>query len=170
MKKLKEQPLKFTMLGFTIFLILGVPGCSLENYNNRKDPETVSSNYSTGIKNTPSSTPKLKTPDGNQDSSKNADTSVSSGYYLSLGVLDGNVVRNGAGRDEAEVAITGNRVVFPQGGIRSISIKSWSRKEKAYNPAKDEIIQYVDALESAVIVDGVPENVLEGMGKIETHI
>lgn len=97
------------------------------------------------------------------------DTSISSGYYLSFGVLDENVVRNGAKRNESEVVVTGKNIIFPQGGIRSISIKSWSRKEKAYNPPKPGIIQYVDALESAVILDRVPGNVIKKMLKLK-HI
>ena len=40
-------------------------------------------------------------------------------------------------------------------------MKSWSRKEKHYNPPKHEIVQYVDALENAEIVDNVPEKVLK---------
>lgn len=59
---------------------------------------------------------------------------------------------------------------FPQGRIKSISIKSWSRKEKTYNLSKSGIIKYVDALESAVITDRIPENVMEENVKIETHI
>lgn len=59
---------------------------------------------------------------------------------------------------------------FPQGRIKSISIKSWARKEKTYNPSKSGIIKYMDVLESATIIDSVPGNVMEENVKIETHI
>ncbi|MCI9080377.1 MAG: hypothetical protein HFH68_15970 [Lachnospiraceae bacterium] len=175
MKKLKEQPLKLPALVLAVLLGLSVTGCSKMDYSATKDQGTVSSDCPPDVKNTPSAVPGLDTPDGNLDDGNNVDsdsidTSISSGYYLSLGVLDENVVRNGAGRNESDVSVIGKKIIFPQGGIRSISIKSWPRQEKPYNPPKPGIIQYVDALESAVIVDSVPENVLEKMVKIDTHI
>ena len=175
MKKFKEQLLKFAVFIFDILLSISISGCNTENYSARKNQKIVPQDYSDVAKNTPSGTPGLDKPDENignnsNDNCTNVDTSISSGYYLSFGVLDENVVRNGAKRNESEVVVTGKNIIFPQGGIRSISIKSWSRKEKAYNPPKPGIIQYVDALESAVILDRVPGNVIKENVKIETHI
>lgn len=149
MKIFKEQPLKFIIpvFGVLLSISLSVVCFSTKNYSASKKQDSMTGG-----------------------SSINADTSVSSGYYLSLGVLDHDVVRDGAGRNKPEVAVNGKNIVFPKGSIKSISIKSWAREEKAYNPPEAGIIQYMDALESARIVDAVPENVLEGMVKIDTHI
>ena len=175
MNKNKKQKLLLIVPGILTIISLSIPGCSTRDYRTREDQETVLSDYFSDVKNTPSDVPELGTPDRNKDESANGgctnvDTSISSGYYLSFGVLDEDVVIDGAGRNKSEVSVNGKNVVFPQGGIRSISIKSWSRKEKAYNPPKSGIIKYIDALESAVIVDSVPKNVIEEMVKIETHI
>lgn len=174
MKKIRKQLFKYTV-GSAILISLGITGCGLNGYshNGEKIPETASldssSNYNKKVS---SVVHEGDTADGTLDNytAEDSDTSVSSGYYLSLGVLDENVVFNGAERNESEMAVAGKKVIFPQGGIRSISIKSWSRKEKSYNPPKPEIIQYIDALESAEIVDGIPENVLKSMVEIEMHI
>lgn len=165
MKIPKKLLLTFTTLSFSILLSLSMVGCVAKD-NNAKDEkklETISED---------SSSEKYAddVAEESQNDDTDEDTSISSGYYLSLGVLDENVVRNGAQRSESEVTVSNKKVIFPQGAIRSIGIKSWSRKEEAYNPPKAEIVQYVDALESAETVDEVPENVLKKMVKIETHI
>lgn len=173
MKKFKERLLSFTMLSFAILLSLSVAGCgSKDEFSARgeKSSEKASPASSAVIENKSSAVPKEDTVDETLDDGTDVDTSISSGYYLSLGVLNENVVRNGAERDESEVTVADKKVVFPQGEIRSIGIKSWSRKEEAYNPTKTEIVQYVDALEGTEIIDKVPENVLKKMVKIETHI
>ncbi|MDO4941679.1 MAG: hypothetical protein Q4E73_02415 [Lachnospiraceae bacterium] len=146
MREFKKQLLIVTMLSFIILLSLSLTGCAPKSgYSDKgeKSPETVS---------------------------QDADTSISSGYYLSLGSLNESVVRDGAERDESEVTVADKKIVFPQGEMKSVGIKSWSRKEKAYYPSKSELVQYMDALEHAEIVDDVPENVLKKMPKIETHI
>lgn len=173
MGTLKKHLFKYTVLAVAVLVNLAVTGCGLDGYNKEKVPEMVSSGYSSNYSgSTPSAIYKENIADEVVDNgnAKDMDTSVSSGYYLALGVLTENVVFNGAERDEAEVAVAGKSILFPQGGIRSISIRSWSRKEKPYNPLKPGIIQYVDALESAEIVDDIPENVLENTVKIEMHI
>lgn len=110
------------------------------------------------------------TADETVDDGTDIDTSVSSGYYRSLGLLNESVVRNGEERNGSEVTVADKKVIFPQGEIRGIGIRSWSRKEQAYHPSKSEIVQYVDALESAEMVEAVPENILTKMVKIEMHI
>lgn len=170
MRKLNKQSLKSVLLFNIILLSIIASGCNSKDYSDSKNPETASSNFSSRIEDTTSDMTGTDTADEPLDDNDSIDTSVSSAYYLSLGVLDENVVRNGAGRNESEVTVIGKNIIFPQGGIRSISIKSWSRKERAYNQPKPEIIQYMDILESAVIIDSVPESVLDGMVKIETHI
>lgn len=171
MVKFKRPLLVFNMLCLIILLSLGVTGCGSKNYSASKGSETVIPDSSSDvIENIPTAVPEGGTVAENLDDGIGIDKSVSSGYYLSLGVLDRNVVWNGAERNGSEVTVVGKRVIFPQGGIRSISIKSWSRKEAAYNPQKSQIVQYLDALESGEIVDNVPEGVLSKMVKIETHI
>ena len=143
------------------------------SYNGEKIPETASLDSSSNYNKEVSSVVHGEdTADEtlDNDAAEDADTSVSSGYYLSLGVLDENIVFNGAECNESEMAVSGKKVIFPQGGIRSISIISWSRKEKSYNPPKPEIIQYVDVLESAEIIDSIPENVFKNMVKISDNM
>lgn len=173
MRKFNKQWISFTVLGFTILFSLAVTGCSQKDYSSKgeKNKETVSSGYSSRVtENLSSFVPEEDTTEKIPGDSTVIDKSISSGYYLSLGVLDESVVLNKAGRNESEMMVAGKKVIFPQGGIRSISIKSWSRKEEPYNPPKSEIIEYVDALESSEIVEDVPGNVLKKMVKIETHI
>lgn len=144
MRKFKKQLITVTLSSFIILLSLNAVGCGSKG------------DYKTG--------------DESLDVDTDVDVSISSLYYLSLGNLVENVVRNGAGRHETEVTVADKKVVFPQGKIRGIAIKSWSRKEKAYNPPKSEIIQYVDALENAKTINKIPNNVSKKMIKIETHI
>ncbi len=172
MRKFRKQLFKYTVVS-AILISLGVTGCGLNSYNGEKIPETASLDSSSNYNKEVSSVVHGEDTAGenlDNDAAEDADTSVSSGYYLSLGVLNENIVFNGAERNESEMAVAGKKVIFPQGGIRSISIKSWSRKEKSYNPPKPEIIQYVDALESAEIIDSIPENVFKNMVKIEVHM
>ena len=131
MKKIRKQLFKY-IVGSAILISLGITGCGLNVYsrNGEKISETASldssSNYNKKVS---SVVHEGDTADGtlDNDTAEDSDTSVSSGYYLSLGVLDENVVFNGAERNESEMAVAGKKVIFPQGGIRSISIKSWSR-------------------------------------------
>lgn len=161
----KKQLFKFITLSFTILLSLSLEGCGNKDNKtkNEKKIETTAADAS-------SDKHADDEAEGAQDDDTDVNTSISSGYYLSFGVLDENVVRNGAQRNETEVTVSDKKVIFPKGAIRSINIKSWSRKEQAYNPPKAKIIQYVDALESAEIVDEVPKDALKRGVKIETHI
>ncbi len=97
------------------------------------------------------------------------DTTVSSGYCLSLGVLDENLVINGPDRNESEISIMGNKVVFPQGEIRAVCIGSWSRKDTAYNPEKSEIDGLIKELESAKKVRRLPKSVFKNT-RIQTKV
>lgn len=171
MRKFKQQCLALAVLGFAILLSLSMEGCSLNGDSTKDGPENVTVTFLPGVPEGDTTTDEGLDEDIEEDIEEDIkiDTSVSSGHYLSLGVLDEDIVLNGAGRDKPEVTVAGGKVLFPQGGIRSICIRSWARKEKAYDLPKEEIVQYVDALERAGMVDGLPENVWK-MVRIETHI
>lgn len=98
------------------------------------------------------------------------DTGVSSGYYLSLGALDKNVALNGQERNESEVSIVSDKMIFPQGAIRSVCIGSWSRKEKSYNPEQSEVDNLIKEIERAKIVKKLPGSVFGKMSKIQTKL
>lgn len=148
----------FIMAGVITLSSLVVQGCTPKDYtsNAGNTLETV--------------TPEMNKPVKKLDAGVSIDTSVSSGYYLSLGGLDEDIILDGKGHNKPGMEVVGKKIVFPQGEVKSISIWSWSRKEEAYNPPKSEIIQYINALENAVIVKDVPWNVLNKMVKIQTHM
>lgn len=105
---------------------------------------------------------------------KTWDTSISSGYYLSLGTLEKKIERTGEERSKSEVTVQesgkSQKVVFSLGTVESMSIGSWSRKEKAYNPKKAKMHQYLDLLENAEVVKEVPSKVMTKNPRIETHL
>ena len=163
MQKSKKQLLTLTALSCSILLCAGMTGCSSRNTATTNKTETSSTD-------SPAKNHANVVADETHNDEISADTTTSSGYYLSLGVLDEAVVPNTASRNRSDVTISHKKVLFPQGSMRSIAIKNWARKESAYNPSKAEIIQYIDALENAEIVKAIPENASEKMTKIETHM
>lgn len=98
------------------------------------------------------------------------DTSVSSGYYMSLGVLDENFVINGPNRDETEISIVNGKVVFPQGAIRSVSVGSFSRKDEAFNLEKKELDSLIKEIETTKSIVKLPKRVFENMPRIQTKL
>ncbi|OKZ75901.1 MAG: hypothetical protein BHV87_04735 [Clostridiales bacterium 36_14] len=161
----KKTLLACTTLSLSVLLSLSLAGCGTINNNtkNEQKKEASATNLSSD-KHINNASKEL------QSDNDSADTSISSEYYLSLGVLNENIIQNGAHRNESEVTVYNKRVLFPQGAIRSIAIMNWARKEKAYNPPKSEITQYVNSLENADIVEEIPENVLKNAMNIEMHI
>ncbi len=172
MNKSKKQFLTFTALNLIILFNLGITGCGSKDYNTKEEKiaKTISSGSSSVIETISSTVPKRDITEKIFEDSNNIDKTISSGYYLSLGTLDENVLINETEQNKSGITVVNKNIIFPQCRIKSISMNSWSRKEKHYNPPKHEIVQYVDALENAEIVDNVPEKVLKKMVKIETHI
>lgn len=172
MKKPRKQFILFSVLCLTILFNMVITGCGLKVYSVKEEERTknVSGNYSSITETISSVIEEVDVSEKIPEDVNNINKSISSGYYLSLGVLDENVVLNETTRNESEMAVINKNIIFPKGVVKSISIKSWSRKEKPYNQPELEIVQYIDALENAEIVNNVPEKVLKKMVKIETHI
>lgn len=110
---------------------------------------------------------KLETTD---DSAENIDTTVSSGYWLSLGVLDKNIAINGSNRNEVELSISNDKILFPQGAIRSVCIGSWSRKNQSYRLEQSEVDGLVNEIENTKIIKKLPDSAFENMTRIKTNI
>lgn len=106
----------------------------------------------------------------NEKEKTQCDTTVSSGYCMSLGVLDENLVINGPERNESEISIVKGKIVFPQGAIRSVCIGSWSRKEEAFNPEKSELDGLVKEIENTKVIAKLPEKAFGCMPRIQTKL
>lgn len=105
-----------------------------------------------------------------EDSFEIIDTTVSSGYCLSLGVLDKNFAINGSNRNEEELAILNDKVLFPQCAIRSISIGGWSRKNQAYRLEQSEVDVLVNEVENAKIIKNLPDSAFKNTTRFKTNI
>ena len=105
-----------------------------------------------------------------EDSFEMTDTTVSSGYCLSLGVLDKNFAINGSNRNEEELAILNDKVLFPQCAIRSICIGGWSRKNQAYRLEQSEVDVLVNEVENAKVIKKLPDSALKNTTRFKTNI
>ena len=94
---------------------------------------------------------------------------VSSNYYMNMGVLDENIARNGGARDEADILITNDKLLMPQGILRSVAIENWARKCMGYRASKEIMGQFLDAVESAKIVRRDQKTINQGKN-ISLHL
>ncbi len=153
-----------TIVATSMLLMLNI-GCAMDN--RLKNPEIIGSG-------TPKETLLPVSEKGSVDDEEKkiiGEPQISSEYYSRLGGLDENVVKNGSHRDESEVIVAKDKLLFPQGAVRSIAIGCWSRQDKAVRPPKSEVDAYLDAIENAKIIKekDVPDTILD-KAFIETHV
>lgn len=158
---MKNKDIFFSIIHvFTLYIIvaISITGCGLND--NVNDPSNEKNEVAQST----------ITPTESTTENEEIDTSISSGYCLSLGVLDQNVVQNGPDRDESELSIYNKKLLFPQGAVRTICIKSFSRQEKAYNSGETEVKKLVNEIEGAKIIKELPENAFTSIPRIQTKI
>ncbi len=150
--RISKNLLRIITVGFIALGSLSFIGCGTKKAEVKKEQKTEVSS------------------EENAKETIDVSTSVSSGYYLALGVLDENVIYDNASRNEAKITVVDGKVLFPQGTVKALAIKSWSRQEKAYNPPQNEIKQYIESLEAANVIKEIPEQVLAEQVRIHLHM
>ncbi len=139
--------MKKLVVSTCIFAMLALTGCggnkteTQENTENQTktevEAERPESTENTAIKET--AKPKVTKEPFN--------TSVASGYYLSMGELKERVVIEGDNRDNDEVEIVKGKLIFPRGAIRTVIVKDAAKGDRYVEPTKDEILNLVSAIE-----------------------
>lgn len=102
------------------------------------------------------------------------DKTIASGYDLSLGIYEKDMAINGADRDEKNWLISNKKISFPQGVIRSISIKDNAKKQRFVNISEDEIRDFIDIIENEDSQEDVmkkqEDNILDDFYGMETEV
>lgn len=148
-------------------------GCGSNSDEAKSINDTKTSLYAEADTNAVSDdTSKAEDKSGSDSDSNTAeyDKSIASGYYLSLGGLNENVTINGSNRDEAELTVADNKIVFPQGAVRSIAIDNWGRKISSCDVSTSDVEAFVENIEKSELIDAIPARVQRKMCKIESNI
>lgn len=136
-----------------VITMLALTGCGGSKTETQENPETQTQTQTEAEAERPEST------DNSADTQKQTatpkatkkpfDTSVVSGYYLSMGEMKGNVVIEGDNRDNDEVEISNDKLILPRGTIRTVVVKDDAKGERFVEPTKDEVLNLVSAIEEA---------------------
>ncbi len=86
---------------------------------------------------------------------KPIDTSVASGYYLSLGKLKKDVVIKEKYRDENNMTISNHKIVFPQSHIQSVCMSNDVKEEQFVEVTQDDIEELYNIVENTEVLEDI---------------
>lgn len=105
---------------------------------------------------------------------KPIDTSVASGYYLSLGKLKKDVVIKEKYRDENNMTISNHKIVFPQSHIQSVCMSNDVKEEQFVEVTQDDIEELYNIVENTEVLEDIAvkekEKISEDFIGIETNL